>query len=75
MFKNKYRIVEDGYLGYEAQFKRWWWPFWNQCFFSNTKPSIEASKRVINEHAGVGIKSKKGIEYDPYTTKDTPTTT
>lgn len=28
MFKTKYRIIKDNYLGYEAQYKKWWMPFW-----------------------------------------------
>lgn len=27
----EYRIVRDGYLGYEVQFRRWWLPVWVQC--------------------------------------------
>lgn len=30
MTGTKYRIVPDTYLGYEAQYKRWYWPFWRQ---------------------------------------------
>ena len=26
--KNKYRVVTDEFLGYEAQVKFWWFPFW-----------------------------------------------
>ena len=28
VFKNRYRIVTDKYLGYEVQIRKWWWPFW-----------------------------------------------
>jgi len=30
MFKIKYRIVTDSYLGYEAQYKKWWMIKWRQ---------------------------------------------
>lgn len=26
MFKNKYRVVQDNYAGFEAQVKFWWFP-------------------------------------------------
>lgn len=31
MFKNKYRVVQDTYCGFEAQVKFWWFPiYWFQ---------------------------------------------
>ena len=53
----KLRIVTDNYAGYEVQEKKWFWPFWRQCNFTNTHSSIENaeewaknySKKVIKE--------------------------
>jgi hypothetical protein len=49
--KNKYRIVSDGYAGYEAQVKRWWLPFWVQIGFTNTSSSVERARVVCDNHA------------------------
>jgi hypothetical protein len=54
--KNKYRIVRDGYAGYEAQFRPWWSPFWFQCFFVNTRSTIEAAEEVARTHAKPTVK-------------------
>ena len=40
-FKTKYRVVTDSYLGYEAQYKPWFLPFWLQLNGINTHPTIE----------------------------------
>lgn len=43
----KARIVKDGYCGYEAQFKRWWWPFWTQTSWAgiiNTFSTLGAAE-------------------------------
>lgn len=40
-FKTKYRVVTDNYLGYEAQYKPWFLPFWQQLDGINTHPTIE----------------------------------
>ena len=49
-FKTKYRIVKDDYCGFEAQHKRWWFPFYTQMgYFGNTHMSIEAAKRYIRK--------------------------
>ena len=48
--KNKYRIVNDDYCGYECQVKYWFFPFvWFQLEISNTHSSIEKAKKFINE--------------------------
>lgn len=56
--KARYRIVRDGYAGYEVQAWRWWLPFWTQVGFCNTWLSIEqaeafakacATKRVVKD--------------------------
>ena len=28
LFRTRYRIVRDGYAGYEVQWRGWWNPFW-----------------------------------------------
>lgn len=50
MFKNQYRIVRDSYLGYEAQIKYWWWPFWF-AIDCNTFPSVERAEEFARNHA------------------------
>ncbi len=40
-FKTKYRVVTDNYLGYEAQYKPWFLPFWQQLNGANTRSTIE----------------------------------
>ena len=50
MKMKKYRIVKDGYLGFEAQVWRWWWPFWTQMNFTNTHLTIEKAIEFINRY-------------------------
>ena len=50
MFKNQYRIVRDSYLGYEAQIKYWWWPFW-VVIGCNTFSSVEVAEEFARKHA------------------------
>ena len=54
MRKNKFRIVEDNYSGYEVQVKFWWFPFaWLQVdynlgiFGTNNFSKIEQAKAFI----------------------------
>ena len=47
----KYRIVNDGHCGFEAQFRPRWWPFWMQCYGINTNISVEMARRVCDKHA------------------------
>lgn len=54
--KNKYRIVRDGYAGYEVQVKKWWFPFmWFEChsagFICNTWRTIEQARHFAEQHA------------------------
>lgn len=53
--KNQYRIVPDCWAGYEVQIKRWWFPFWFQCwrpgFSSNTFFTLQRAEAFIAEHA------------------------
>ncbi len=54
MFKTRYRIVTDAHLGYEAQMRYWWLPFWFQLSDGyrgcNTHPSIERAEAFIQKH-------------------------
>ena len=47
----RYRVVRDRWLGYEAQFKPWWSPFWWQCNVVNTNRSIGQARQVCVNHA------------------------
>jgi len=63
IFKNSYRIITDNYNGYEVQIRRWFFPFWVQIGeqgFTNTNPSIESAKQLIQRH-------KKGFVVAPPT--------
>lgn len=47
MFKTKWRIRTDSYLGYEVQKKLWFWPFWYMPV-SNTYQSLPVAKAALN---------------------------
>ena len=54
--KRRYRIVRDNFLGFEVQYKVWWWPFWMQAGSrggrgTNTRPSIESADFFARFHA------------------------
>lgn len=51
IFRTRYRIVTDNYSGYEAQFRRWWMPFYVQCFFCNTSTNVDRARELIKRHA------------------------
>jgi hypothetical protein len=53
-FKTKYRVVKDSYLGYEAQYKPWWFPFYRMIGFSNTSRSFELAYEIIERHKKYG---------------------
>lgn len=55
MFKNKYRIVTDEFLGYEVQTKKWWFPIWLSVGI-NTFPSVESAEERIKK-----IKNKNKV--------------
>lgn len=46
----KYRVIRDNFSGYEAQVRYWFFPFWLECFGTNTTSSLEGSKKVIENH-------------------------
>ena len=49
MFKTKWRVVTDGYLGYEVQFRHWWMPFFCQ-YGINTYSSVEKAIAAITRY-------------------------
>ena len=57
--RNKYRIVEDGYLGYCVEIKKWWFPFWveilgRRVVDANTHPTIKEAEEYIEKHKRKG---------------------
>lgn len=52
----EYRVVEDNFAGFEVQARRWWWPFWLECDFCNTHPTVEAAERWAERHAQRTVK-------------------
>jgi hypothetical protein len=72
LFKKRYRIVEDNYLGYEVQSRRWWFPFWLECSssigISNTHPTIEKAKEFIYRRVN-GLDTRIIMEYNPHIEK------
>jgi len=53
----RYRIVKDGYLGYECQIWRLWFPFWCQMDFCNTHRNIETAIAFIENQGKVVLSS------------------
>jgi len=54
----QYRIVQDSYLGYEAQVRFSFWPFWQMVGGCNTHHSVERAEEHCHNDA-----SKKFIKY------------
>lgn len=46
LFRTRYRVVADDYLGFEAQRRLWFWPFYSQWII-NTHSSVEEAKRFV----------------------------
>jgi hypothetical protein len=52
----RYRVVKDDWLGYEAQFKVWYWPWWRMCSGStgragvNSSHTVDMAKKVCARH-------------------------
>ncbi len=46
----QYRIVRDGWLGYEAQTKTIIWPFWTQINWCNTSSTHERAYIICERH-------------------------
>ena len=53
----RYRIVKDGYLGYEVQCWRVWLPVWMQCGFpgANTHRTVEAAEHYARNGKSNGV--------------------
>ena len=49
----RYRIVRDGYAGFECQKWRLWFPFWLQMGYANTHPSIDRAISYIKNDGTV----------------------
>lgn len=50
----QYRIVRDGFSGFEVQVRHWWFPIWLQCggpFGVNTHSTLEKAKQYVLNHA------------------------
>lgn len=45
----KYRIVTDGFNGYEVQVKKWYWPFWVQHGWVNTHSTLSGAERYVRQ--------------------------
>lgn len=54
LFKNKYRIITDYWLGFTVQIKRWWLPFWYQTDVCNTHSSLKEAEKYIARHRQYG---------------------
>jgi hypothetical protein len=53
----RYRIVRDGYAGFECQKWRLWFPFWLQMGYANTHPSIDVAISYIENDGTVVLSS------------------
>lgn len=61
-FAKRYRIVRDGFCGYEVQARRWWLPIWLQCWNfgpTNTHTSIERAEEFAHLKAGPRSQRKR----------------
>lgn len=54
----QYRIVQDSYLGYEAQVRFVLWPFWRMVGGWNTHRSVESAEEQCRNNA-----SQKFVKY------------
>lgn len=50
----EFRIVRDGFAGYEVQARRWWFPVWIQCGGTNTHKTLEDAEAFAVEFAKIG---------------------
>lgn len=61
-FSNKFRIVTDDFNGYEVQIKRFWFPFWFECWQTgivNSFTSVEKAEQWVNNKRPKAIKESK----------------
>ena len=65
--KNKFRIITDNYRGYEVQIKRWWFPFWVECWrdgMVNSFSSVDDAKKWIKVgRPKIYKRKRKVVEY------------
>lgn len=61
--QNQYRVVAKNSDWYSAQVKRWWFPIWTNCFFSEEYPTEKHAKADCKRHAIGSIK----YTYNPVT--------
>jgi hypothetical protein len=51
----RYRVVRDRYLGFTAEYRPWWSPFWTECDLefksTNTSDTLEKARAVCANHA------------------------
>jgi len=52
LFKIRHRIVVDCHLGYEAQYRRWWMPFYIQGG-KNTHRTLDAAEEYAKKRFSV----------------------
>lgn len=57
-FSRKYKIVRDSYYGFEVRYKSWFLPFWIQCNWTNTHPTIEEARLYVKNNC-----KKNFVEY------------
>lgn len=50
----EYRVVNDAYMGFSVEIRRWWWPWWAKL--SGTYGGIEAAEAKAFGHAGGVVK-------------------
>lgn len=52
LFRIRYRITTDVYLGYQVEFRYWWVPFYIQVDRANTWGSLELAKAYLKKCKG-----------------------
>ena len=78
IFRTRHRVVRDGFLGFEAQFRYWWMPFYMQMWhtgMTNTHRTVEDAVRLINQGKRRGIvltdeQIASGVEGTPASVPD-----
>jgi hypothetical protein len=59
----RYRIITDRWAGFTAQYKRWWWPMWCDCFGINTSPSLRLAELACDRHYQDMLAREKTVKY------------
>lgn len=74
-FKTHYRIVLNDY-GYDAQYRKWWNPFWSPCLdgdqftrsqftFADAQKVCDAHYKVCDAHYNESLKPYSVCYYNP----------